>query len=189
MQTSDLNVNNTESDHANAIFRQFQDSIFSREHTYIKTLTKKILGLLQSLPKKAAIASFIWTTFRGHFRLGTNDITRNRSRVIFSRECVDIFRWWNRSQSWYVCFSAVNWYCFKFIWAHRSIFLIPSPQACHGRTVLQFPTNSYHLFTVELALKAVLALVSGVNGLCYANYPPLVDSRAAPSWWASIRAN
>ena len=25
MQTSDLNVNNTESDHANAIFRQFQD--------------------------------------------------------------------------------------------------------------------------------------------------------------------
>ena len=33
MQTSDLNVNNTESDQANAIFRQFQDAIFSREHT------------------------------------------------------------------------------------------------------------------------------------------------------------
>ena len=27
MQTSDLNVNNTESDHTNAIFRQFQDAI------------------------------------------------------------------------------------------------------------------------------------------------------------------
>ena len=62
MQTSDLNVNNTESDHANAIFfRQFQDTIFSREHTYFKTLTEIIFDLLQwqeiamlSLPKKAA---------------------------------------------------------------------------------------------------------------------------------------
>ena len=60
MQTSDLNVNNTESDHANAIFRQFQDAIFSREHTYVKTLTKIIFDLLQwqeiatlSLPKNA----------------------------------------------------------------------------------------------------------------------------------------
>ena len=47
MQTSDLNVNNTESDHANAIFRQFQDAIFSRKHTYVKTLTKIIFDLLQ----------------------------------------------------------------------------------------------------------------------------------------------
>ena len=35
MQTSDLNVNNSKSDHANAIFRQFQDAVFSREHTYV----------------------------------------------------------------------------------------------------------------------------------------------------------
>ena len=62
MQTSDINVNNTESDHANATFlRQFQDTIFSREHTYVKTLTEIIFDLLQwqeiamlSLPKKAA---------------------------------------------------------------------------------------------------------------------------------------
>ena len=101
MQTNDLNVNNTESDHANAIFRQFQDAIFSREHTYVKTLTKIIIDLLQwqeiaklSLPKKGAIASFIWTTFGAHFRLGANNITRNRSHVIFSRACVDIFRRW-----------------------------------------------------------------------------------------------
>ena len=47
MQTSDLNVNNTESDHANAIFRQFQDAIFSREYTSVKTLTKIIFDLLQ----------------------------------------------------------------------------------------------------------------------------------------------
>ena len=47
MQTSGLNVNNTESDHANAIFRQFQDAIFSSEHTYVKTLTKIIFDLLQ----------------------------------------------------------------------------------------------------------------------------------------------
>ena len=59
MQTSYLNVNNTESGHANAIFRQFQDAIFSREHTPVKTLTKIIFDLLQwqkiatlSLPKK-----------------------------------------------------------------------------------------------------------------------------------------
>ena len=100
MQTSDLNVNNTESDHANAIFRQFQDAIFSREHTYVKTLTKIIFDLLQwqeiatlSLPKKAAIAPFISTTFPRHFCLRANDIARNRSRVIFCRACVDIFRW------------------------------------------------------------------------------------------------
>ena len=60
MKTSDLNVNNTESDQANTIFRQFQDAIFSREHTYVKTLTKIMFDLLQwqeiptlSLPKKA----------------------------------------------------------------------------------------------------------------------------------------
>ena len=63
MQTSDLNVNNSESDHANAIFRQFQDAIFSKEHTYVKTLTKIIFDLSQwqeiatlSLPKTAAIS-------------------------------------------------------------------------------------------------------------------------------------
>ena len=66
MQTSDLNVNNTGSDHANAIFRQFQDAVFSTEHTYVKTLTKIIFDPLQwqeiatlSLPKKAVIATFI----------------------------------------------------------------------------------------------------------------------------------
>ena len=98
MQTSNLSVNNTESDHANAIFRQFQDAIFSREHTYVKTLTKIIFDLLQwqeiatlSLPKKAAIAPFILTTFPGHFCLRANDIARNRSRCIFSRACADIF--------------------------------------------------------------------------------------------------
>ena len=58
MQTSVLNVNNTESDQATAIFRQFQDSMLSREHTSIKTLTKIIFDPLQwqeiatlSLPK------------------------------------------------------------------------------------------------------------------------------------------
>ena len=65
MQASDLNVNNTESDNANAIFRQFQDAIFSREYTYVKTLSKICFDLLQwreiatlSLPEKAAIPSF-----------------------------------------------------------------------------------------------------------------------------------
>ena len=99
MQTSDLNVNNTESDHAPAIFRQFQDALFSREQTSVKTLMKIFFDLLQwqaiatlSLPTKAAIASFISTTFRGYFCVRANDIARNRSRVIFSRACADIFR-------------------------------------------------------------------------------------------------
>ena len=98
MQTSDLNVNNTESDHATAIFRQLQDAIFSREHTSVKTSTKIIIDLLQwqevatlSLPKKA----FISTTFRGYFCPGANDIARNRSRVICCRAWVDIFRRWS----------------------------------------------------------------------------------------------
>ena len=39
MQTSDLNVNNTESYHATAIFRQFQDAVFSREHISLKRST------------------------------------------------------------------------------------------------------------------------------------------------------
>ena len=113
MQTSDLNVNNTESDHANAIFRQFQDAIFSREHTYVKTLTKIIFDLLQwqeiatlSLPKKAAIAPFISTTFPRHFCLRANDIARNRSRVIFSRACADIFRRWISSGAFILCACA-----------------------------------------------------------------------------------
>ena len=77
-------------------------TLYSLDYTSVKTLTKIIFDLLQwqeiatlSLPKKAAIASFIWTTFRGHFRLGANDITRNRSRVIFCRAGVDIFCRWN----------------------------------------------------------------------------------------------
>ena len=77
-------------------------TLYSLDYTSVKTLTKIIFDLLQwqeiatlSLPKKAAIASFIWTTFRGHFRLGGNDITRNRSHVIFSRACADIFRGWS----------------------------------------------------------------------------------------------
>ena len=81
MQTSDLNVDKTESDHATAIFRKFQDAIFSRDHTSIKTSTK-IFDLLQwqeiatlSLPKK--LHRFFYlnaTTFRGHFCLGANEI-------------------------------------------------------------------------------------------------------------------
>ena len=84
------NVNKTESDHATAMFHQFQDAIFFREHASVKTSTKIIFDLSRwqeiaklSLPKNAAIAPFISTTFRGHFCLGASDIARNRSRVIF----------------------------------------------------------------------------------------------------------
>ena len=132
MQTSDLNVNNTESDHATAIFRKFQDAIFSREHTSVKTSTKIIFDLLQcheiatlSLPEKAAIASFISTTFRGYFCLRANDIARNRSRVIFSRACADIFRRWIVK----TCRSLQGWktfcasFCASLIAGSRRAFL------------------------------------------------------------------
>ena len=66
---------------------------------------------------------------------------------------------------WYVSFKAVNWYFFKFIWAGRSIFLIHLHTHTVGELFLQFPTNSYHLFTVELAPKKVLVLASVGKGL------------------------
>ena len=97
MQTSDFNVNNTESDHANAIFSQFQDAIFSREHTPIKILTKIIFDLLQwkkncnAITAKRSYYRFFHLTFCGHFGLEANDISRNRSRVIFGRACVGHF--------------------------------------------------------------------------------------------------
>ena len=43
-----------------------------------------------------------------HFCLRANDIARNRSRVIFSRACADIFRRWNRGVG-SVCFSSWLW--------------------------------------------------------------------------------
>ena len=46
----------------------------------------------------------------------------------------------------------------------RVNFLIPPPYACRGRTVLRFPTNRYHLFTVELALNEVLCICLGSEG-------------------------
>ena len=105
MQISDLNVNKCESDHATAIFRQFQDAIFSREHTSVKSLTKIIFDLFQwqeiatlLLPKEVAIASSISTTFRGHFCLGANDIARNRSRAFFAEHAQTFFAGENQTQ-------------------------------------------------------------------------------------------
>ena len=41
--------------------------------------------------------------------------------------CTCVRYWPYRPRNWYVCLNAVNWYCFKFIWPHSSIFLMPSP--------------------------------------------------------------
>ena len=81
MQTSDLNDNNTGSDQdAFAIFRQFQDATFSREHRSLKTLTKITFDLLQwqenrnaVTGKKAAYTSLSQQHFAGLFCLGAND--------------------------------------------------------------------------------------------------------------------
>ena len=64
----------------------------------------------------------------------------------------------------------------KTFWAHGSIF------SSHlHRTALRFPTNRYHLFTLELALKDVLCIRLAVKGLkCYPT--------ATPCWWAPTMA-
>ena len=74
-------------------------------------------------------------------------------------------------RSWYVCFSAL-FGCFNFFWAHRSIFLIPSPYACRGRIVLRFPTNSYYSFTVDVAHKGMLCTRLGTKGSLIRGYSP-----------------
>ena len=43
-----------------------------------------------------------------HFRLGAIDITRNRSRVIFCRACVEIFRRWTKATVFPTCNSWLN---------------------------------------------------------------------------------
>ena len=57
MQTSDPNVNNNESDHATAIFFQYQDAIFSREKTSLKTSTKIIFDLFQWQENRKAVTA------------------------------------------------------------------------------------------------------------------------------------
>ena len=64
-----------------------------------------------------------------------------------------------------LCFNSVNWYCFKFIWAHRSIFLLPSPYACRGRAVLQFPPTATTCLRWSWCLKHCLQPPRQVNGL------------------------
>ena len=59
MQTSDLNVNNTESDHANAIFRPFQDAIFSREHTYNNFLSLTVVRNCNAVTAKKKLPSLL----------------------------------------------------------------------------------------------------------------------------------
>ena len=64
----------------------------------------------------------------------------------------------------------------------RINFLIPPPYACRGRTVLRFPTNRYHLFTVELALNEVLCTRLGSEG------SKMCDPTATTCWWAPTMA-
>ena len=115
MQTSDLNVNNTESDHVTAIFRQFQDAILSREHTSVKTSTKIIFDFLQwqevatlSLSKKSFHRFFHLNIFHLRcFCLGANDIARNRSRAIFSGACVVFATVKSSPRTFFMCFASL----------------------------------------------------------------------------------
>ena len=48
---------------------------------------------------------------------------------------------------------------------------------CRGRTVLRFLANSYHLSTVELALKGVLCIRLGSKGSLIPGFPRLLTRR------------
>ena len=83
--------------------RRFQGATFSRENIPLKTFTKMFFDLLlwqenhnAITVKKTAINFF---HLNRHFCLRANDIARNRSRVIFSRACADIFRRWTRRRN------------------------------------------------------------------------------------------
>ena len=114
MQTSDLNINNTESDHANAIFRQFQDAIFSREHTPVKTLTKIIFDLLQwqkiatlSLRKKSCHPFFhLNNTSREGGGGGRLKFFSVHGFIFSARLSARIFL-----QTSFSCMKFVLWYC------------------------------------------------------------------------------
>ena len=81
----------------------------------------------------------------GHFCLRANDIARNRSRVILSRACADIFR---------------RWKLFQHCWGHaralRSYGLYPSHDALQVLTLLggvafvytPLPTRTQQLTTL-----------------------------------------
>ena len=61
--------------------------------------------------------------------------------------------------------------------------------ASGGRTVLQLPTNSYHLSMVVLALKGVLCSHHPWQWrVCDTWICLLIDLMSMPCWWAPIRA-
>ena len=66
-------------------------------------------------------------------------------------------------RGWYVCLSADKC-CLQFILSTQVCKWSNLHTHCRGRTVLRFPTNSYHLPTVELALKGVLCTHRGSKG-------------------------
>ena len=74
-------------------------------------------------------------------------------------------------------------YSVKCRWTHRSHLY---NYACHGRTVFQFPTNSYHMCSVELVCKGVLMhLPRQEKAGCVIASETLL---AMPYWWTPRRA-
>ena len=97
-------------------------------------------------------------------------------------------KWKYHSEREFPFFKTPLWlfqlaYSVKCRWTHRSHLY---NYACHGRTVFQFPTNSYHMFSVELVCKGVLMHLPRQEkaGCVIASETVL----AMPYWWAPRRA-
>ena len=83
----------------------------------------------------------------------------------------------------YICVSKILFTSFWTVRIVQSLFLIPSPYAWYGRTVLRFPTNSHHLSTVEL-----LCTRHGNKGSLIHRFSRSLNRQLCHPFWAPIRA-
>ena len=124
-------------DRASVFVWQFSDALSTRQRISLKISTKIIFDLSQwqhmkattlPLTKKAAISSFMLTTFRGVLPV-SQWLCGNRPRDLCRGSCVDIFRQW------------------KHLWKHDGFAVLPEQksscrtcaEACHSPFKAWFP--------------------------------------------------
>ena len=111
--------------------------------------------------------------------------------VNFTTACTGVLGIWVANPKLRMCFPVLGpvalYLCFEnSFWTVRivqSLFLIPSPYAWYGRTVLRFPTNSHRLSTVEL-----LCTRHGNKGSLIHRFSRSLNRQLCHPFWAPIRA-
>ena len=68
-----------------------------------------------------------------------------------------------------------------------SLFSKDKLGTCHGRTAVQFQTNSSHMCCVEPALKGVHCICLSSRGPLRYGFSPFIEPRVMPCWRAPIR--